>query len=165
MSIKRALLNELKHESASTRKMLERVNYEKGTWKPHEKSNTLEGLAKHVANIPAWVKRITDADEFNFAGGFTPAPPVTNTEELLALHDSKVKEATESLEKISEEDLSKPFSLKNGEHVISTLPKAALMRSFAFNHLVHHRGQLSVYLRLLDIPVPGMYGPSADDHR
>ncbi len=163
MAQNHALIAELQMEAASTRKMLERVPTEKNDWHPHAKSMKLGRLATHVAELPGWVVFTLGADELNFAT--MEYKPITNPtkEELLALHDKNVSDALAILEKTTDEDLEKMWSLKNGEHVHFTMPKKVVVRSMAYNHLYHHRGQLSVYLRLLDVPVPGMYGPTADD--
>jgi uncharacterized damage-inducible protein DinB len=163
MSQKHALIAELQMESANTRKMLERVPTEKNDWRPHPKSMTLGRLASHVAEIAGWVSYTLDSDVLDFAK--FDYKPVTNasTEELLAIMDKNVAMAMASLEKSTDEDYDKMWTMRNGDHVHFTLPKKVVLRSFAYSHLVHHRGQLSMYLRLLDVPVPGMYGPTADE--
>ncbi len=164
MDIKAALINEIKHEGASTRRMLERIPTDKLNWKPHDKSRELMNIAKHVANIYTWVPRAINNSEYDMAK--TPVPPAPDfktTEELLSLLDKNVNEAIKHLEDTSTEALSEPWTFRHGEKVFFTLPKAAVIRNMALNHTVHHRGQLSVYLRMLNVPVPGMYGPSADE--
>ncbi len=163
MSMKRALIAELQMEAASSRKMLERVPTEKNDWQPHEKSMKLGRLSTHVAELPGWVAFTLKADELDFLK--MEFKPLTNptAEELLELHDTNVKHAIEALENATDEDFEKMWTLRRGEHIIFTMPKKVVIRSMAYNHLVHHRGQLSVYLRLLDVPVPGMYGPSHDE--
>ena len=150
-------------ESANTCKMLERVPTDKNDWKPHPKSMTLGRLASHVAEIAGWVSYTLDSDVLDFAK--FDYKPVTNasTEELLAIMDKNVAMAMASLEKSTDEDYDKMWTMRNGDHVHFSLPKKVVLRSFAYSHLVHHRGQLSLYLRLLDVPVPGMYGPTADE--
>jgi uncharacterized damage-inducible protein DinB len=163
MSQKHALIAELQMESANTRKMLERVPTDKNDWKPHPKSMTLGRLASHVAEIAGWVSYTLDADVLDFAKfDYKPVGNAT-TEELLAIMDKNVAMAMASLEKSTDEDYDKMWTMRNGDHVHFTLPKKVVLRSFAYSHLVHHRGQLSLYLRLLDVPVPGMYGPTADE--
>jgi uncharacterized damage-inducible protein DinB len=158
-----ALVSELKHEAASTRKMLERVPTDKWDWKPHDRSMSLGRLASHVATIPDYMTVTLTNDELDFAKGtYRPAVP-TSTETLLDVFDESYEKALQTLESAGDETLRGMWSLKNGGHTIFTLPRIAALRSFVMNHLIHHRGQLSVYLRLLDVPVPGMYGPSADD--
>jgi uncharacterized damage-inducible protein DinB len=165
MAIKDGLIAEFKHESANTRKMLERVPYEKASYKPHEKSRALANEAFHIANIPTWVGRVMTANELDVtAPGAIPKVDVPNSqEELLAFFDKNSAEAIKHLESATDEQMMTPWTLRNGEHVIFTMPKVATLRNLAFNHQYHHRGQLSVYLRMLDVPVPGMYGPSADE--
>ncbi len=163
MAMNSALIAELKMEAASSRKMLERVPTDKNDWKPHEKSMKLGRLSTHVAELPGWVAFTLNADELDFMK--MDYKPLTNPtpEELLALHDLNVNKAIEALEAATDEEFEKIWTLRNGDHIIMALPKKVVIRTMAFNHLVHHRGQLSVYLRLLDVPVPGMYGPSHDD--
>jgi uncharacterized damage-inducible protein DinB len=164
MALKDGLIAELKHESANTRKMLERIPADKYTWKPHEKSMELLKLAAHIARTPIWVGRSLNATEFDFAKNpQTPAAPLKSVDELLALHDSSIAEAVKILETTPDEAYMKSWTLRNGEKIYFTMPAIAVVRNFALSHITHHRGQLSVYLRLLDIPVPGMYGPSADE--
>ena len=162
MSLKDAFIAELKHESASTKKMLERVPYDKQDWKPHEKSMTLGKLAVHVAEIPHWISDIINIDEFDFEQHYKPSQ-AGSQEELLSVFQDKLDTAIADLEKLSEADLWKMWTVKKGEQVYFNMPKAVAVRGWAFSHQIHHRGQLSVYLRLLDVPVPGMYGPTADE--
>jgi uncharacterized damage-inducible protein DinB len=157
-----ALIPEFDHEMATTRKLLERVPDERLDWKPHGKSMTLGSLATHVANIVWWGEVTLDKPEFN-AEGQGPAPPAANRAELLAKFDKNVKATRASLAGKTDGELMAPWSLKNGKQTFFTMPKAAVWRSFVMNHLVHHRAQLSVYLRMNDVPLPAMYGPSADE--
>lgn len=163
MSINSALLAELKNESTNTRKMLERVPTEKLDWKPHEKSMTIGRIATHIADLPVWFSRIINADEFDFATAVFNHETKENTQAILKLFDERIEEATNILTSATDEILNGLWTSKRGEHIIFQLPKKVALRSIAYNHVYHHRGQLSVYLRLLDIPVPGMYGPSADE--
>jgi len=163
MAIKDALIAELKHEATNTRKMLERIPTDKFDWKPHEKSMTLGRLAAHIAETPLWVLRTIPVDEFDFAKNTFARKTYADTEELLKVFDDKQADAIASLETASDEILNAPYILRRGDHIIFQLPRKVMLRNFTFNHIVHHRGQLSVYLRLLNIPVPGMYGPSADE--
>ena len=154
---------EIREEAKGTRKMLERVPVNSLTWKPHEKSMTLGRLASHVAEIPGWVNYTLDSDEIDF-GKFNYAPPVVNTtDDLLKILDDNVEKAVASLNKSAIEDFSKMWTMRNNETVYFTLPKLVVIRQFAMNHLYHHRGQLSVFLRMLDVPLPGVYGPTADE--
>ena len=163
MSINQGFIAELKMEAAATKKILERVPTDKNDWKPHEKSMKIGNLANHVAELPGWIAFTMDSDELDLSTmNYKPVIP-TSTEELLAKLDDNVNKAMTSLEGAKDEDFGKNWTLRNAAHVIFTMPKIAVLRSMAFSHHYHHRGQLSVYLRLLDIPVPGMYGPSYDD--
>lgn len=166
MALRDALLPEFDMEMASTRKLLERVPVEKSDFKPHTKSGSLGWLAWHVADLPHWVVETVNREELDFApvGAPRPAPPkVESREALLASFDQKVAAARAAIAGVSDEHLAKPWTLKAGGHTIFTMPRAAVLRSFVMNHLIHHRAQLGVYLRLNDVPVPGMYGPSADE--
>jgi uncharacterized damage-inducible protein DinB len=163
MAIKDAFIAELKHESSLTKKMLERVPLDKKEWRPHEKSMTVGRLATHVAEIPHWISRIITIDDWDFAArGFSSFTAVT-TEELITTFQDKLNKAIADLETMSDEDFKKTWIVRNGDKMRNELPKKVAIRGWGFSHLIHHRGQLSVYLRLLDVPVPGMYGPSADE--
>lgn len=163
MSLNHSFIAELQQEAASTRKMLERVPVSKNDWKPHAKSMMLGRLAMHVAELPGWVTLIMSTDELDFTK-FDYKPVMAETaEQLLAKHDDDVEQAVAILELSKDEDFDKMWTLRTGEHVHFTLPKKVAMRTYAMSHLYHHRGQMSVYLRLLDIAVPGVYGPTADD--
>jgi uncharacterized damage-inducible protein DinB len=157
-----ALVPEFDHEMVTTRKLLERVPEDKFDWKPHAKSMTLGGLATHVANIVWWGEVTLDKPEFN-AEGQQVAAPAASRAELLETFDKNVKTTRASLAAKSDAELMAPWSLKNGKQTFFTMPKAVVWRSFVMNHLVHHRAQLSVYLRMHDVPLPAMYGPSADE--
>ena len=164
MPLNKPLIAELKHEAGNTRKMLERVPFENTTWKPHAKSREVIQLATHVATVLRWVKRAIEMDEFDLAApnNLQVIEP-KNSGELLDLFNKTGADAEQALENVSDETLMKPWTFRSGQHVVFTMPKAAVIRNMAFNHYIHHRGQLSVYLRLLDVPIPGMYGPSADE--
>jgi hypothetical protein len=153
-------LSEFDQEMASTRRLLERVPDDKGTWKPHEKSFPLGRLAQLVARMPGWFPLILDQSELDLSGGggysFEP------TSVLLEEFDAGVKSAREALGRVTGDALDAPWSLKMGEQVISTQPKGEVARE-SLRHLSHHRGQLTVYLRLLDVPIPSIYGPTADE--
>ena len=163
MSMNSALIAELKMEAASSRKMLERVPTDKNDWKPHEKSMKLGRLSTHIAELPGWIGMTLTTEELDFSK--MDYKPLTNPtmEELLELHDKNVAIANAALDGASDEEFDKIWTLRNGDHIILSMPKKVVLRSMAYNHMVHHRGQLSVYLRMLDVPVPGMYGPSADE--
>ncbi|MBS1759674.1 MAG: DUF1572 family protein [Bacteroidetes bacterium] len=162
MAIKEALISELKRESESTKKMLERVPMDNSDWKPHEKSMSIGKLATHIAAIPLWISSIINMDDYDIAKHYKNVHASTQ-EELMKLFQDSLNDAIENLEKIEDADLFKTWIFRNGDHIIANAPKIGVMRSLSMSHLIHHRGQLSVYLRLLDVPVPGMYGPSADD--
>jgi uncharacterized damage-inducible protein DinB len=163
MAIKDAFIAELKQESSLTKKMLERVPVEKASWKPHEKSMSLGRLATHVAEIPHWISRIITIDDWDFAARGFSSQVAQSNEELLEIFQAKLDTAITDLETMSDEDFNKTWIVRMGEQMRRELPKKIAIRGWGFSHLVHHRGQLSVYLRLLDVPVPGMYGPSADE--
>lgn len=162
MSIKTSLLGELKHESINTKKMIERVPTEKLDWRPHEKSMTIGKLATHLADLPVWFERIINADGFDFATSGRSEKKET-TEAILDQFQKRLNEAEQVLTNASDEMLTGTWSLSRNGQLLYQLPKMVALRSFTYNHIYHHRGQLSVFLRLLDIPVPGMYGPSADE--
>lgn len=158
-----AFLGELENEAKVTRAVLERVPAEKFDWKPHEKSMTMGRLAVHVAEMFGWTKEVCKSDVLDFATmDLTPFEPKTN-EELLTFFDDHIANARSIIAETSDETFLTNWTMRNGEEVYLTLPKVAVVRTFVMNHIIHHRGQLSVYLRLNDIPVPSMYGPSADD--
>jgi uncharacterized damage-inducible protein DinB len=163
MAIKDALIAELKHESSSTKKILEKVPLDKAEWRPHAKSMTLGRLATHVAEIPHWTSRIINIDDFDFAVQGFSSHTASSSEELLKIFQDKLDAALADLEKMSDAEFDKHWIVRVGEKVVYDIPKKVAVRGWAFSHLIHHRGQLSVYLRLLDVPVPGMYGPSADE--
>lgn len=162
MPLNQALLPEFDHEMATTRRVLERVPEDKSGWKPHEKSMTMGQLATHVATIPHWGEAIIGQDSFDVKTA-PPAPKIQSRQELLAAFDHAAAAARKAIAGASDEQLMKPWSLKNGDQAIFTLPRVAVLRSFIMNHQIHHRGQLSVYLRLNNVPVPSIYGPSADE--
>jgi uncharacterized damage-inducible protein DinB len=161
-----AFLGEFEQEMANTRKTLERVPDAKLGWKPHPKSGTMAWLAGHVANLPSWINITFDQDSLDLEPGgvqATPPPPPGTAREILEMFDKNVAAARKALAGVSDEHLMKPWTLlKNGQAVM-TLPRVAVLRGFIFNHLIHHRAQLCVYLRLNDVPVPSLYGPSADE--
>lgn len=163
MPLNNALLAEFKYESTNTRKMLECVPSDKLLWRPHEKSMTIGRLATHIAEIPIWIERIMNNKEFNFAVAVLSRASKESTEEIVRLFDERIAMAINVLEPVSDEDLDELYTVRRGENILLTLPRKVNIRNFAFNHVYHHRGQLSVFLRLLNVKVPGMYGPSADE--
>jgi uncharacterized damage-inducible protein DinB len=160
MSVPAIPLKEFDQEMASTRRLLERVPSEKGTWKPHEKSFALGHLAQLVAWIPGWITKSLREPHIDLAQGVRYS--FENTETLLGMFDTNVREAREALAAVTGAALDEPWSLKSGEHVIFTAPRGEVVRQH-LNHLIHHRGQLTVYLRLVDVPLPSVYGPTADE--
>ncbi|HUJ31965.1 MAG TPA: DinB family protein [Candidatus Acidoferrum sp.] len=166
MSLSEALLPEFDQEMASARKTLERVPDDKLSWKPHPKSGSFGWLAGHLANIPGWATTTIKEDGFDMAPKgvpMTPPPEPKSRKELLDLFDKNVAEARAALAAASDAHLYKPWSLLNNGQAMITMPRIACLRSWVLNHLIHHRAQLGVYLRLNNIPVPSIYGPSADE--
>jgi uncharacterized damage-inducible protein DinB len=163
MAIKDAFIAELKHEAGLTKKILERVPLDKAEWKPHEKSMTLGRLATHVAENFKWITEIKNIDDYDFATKVFKPNVAASQEELVSIFQSNLETAVNDLSLMTDEDFNKTWIVRVGEKVMYNTPKKVAIRGWAFSHHIHHRGQLSVYLRLLDIPVPGMYGPSADE--
>ena len=156
-------LQELRQESGTTRKVLERVPTNKLAWKPHEKSMSIGTLAWHIANVPGGITKAAAQDEVDI-GGRDPMPKQPeSTEEILAAHDASIKTAEEYLENLSEATALGNFSLKLNGKVMFSGTRVSVIRTLMLNHTYHHRGQLSVYLRMLDVPVPIIYGRSADE--
>jgi uncharacterized damage-inducible protein DinB len=165
MSIAESLLPEFDHETATTRTLLERVPEGKADWKPHVKSMSLGTLATHVATIPGWASVTLKDTEFdtNPPGGQNYTPPTFDgTAKLLKTFDEGVKATRALLAATTDAEMMVPWALKSGGKTVFTMPRAAIFRSFIMNHSVHHRGQLSVYLRLCDVKLPPIYGPTAD---
>ncbi len=159
-----ALVGELKHEAVGTRKVLERVPAEKFDWRPHEKSYTLRDLAQHTSNIYTWLNITLDTEGMDFAEPQPKQQPVQSTSELLEMFDANLNAAVERLEQSSTAELTgETWTARSGDQVLFSMPNVAILRGFVFSHIVHHRAQLGVYLRLLDVPIPGVYGPSADE--
>jgi uncharacterized damage-inducible protein DinB len=164
MAIKEALLPEFDHEMGTTRRLLERLPESELSWKPHAKSMSLGGLATHLTQIPQWVGTIVNESYFDLATpGVGPAPELKTRSDILSTFDKHVAQARAQMAGKSDPELMMPWSLKQGDKELFTLPRIAALRSFLLNHSIHHRGQLSVYLRLKDVPVPSIYGPSADE--
>jgi len=166
MAMNQALLGEFDHEMASTRKSLERVPDGKFDWKPHTKSMTMGALAAHIAFIPHWAKLTLDTPNFevNPPGGQQARPPELKTKaDVLAFFDQNVPEARAAIAAASDQSMMTPWSLLNGGKTVFTMPRIGVLRAMIMNHMIHHRAQLGVYLRLNDVPVPSIYGPSADE--
>jgi uncharacterized damage-inducible protein DinB len=158
-----SLTAELQHEAQTTRRLLERVPEGSFGWKPHEKSMSLGQLAGHVAQLPSLIVPAFSGDEFDFAvSGWKPFSP-QSTAELVEQFDANISAAADALKGQADENMGEKWRLKSGDHVIFDMPRAMVVRYFGLNHVVHHRGQLSVYLRLLDVPLPSIYGPTADE--
>lgn len=160
MTIADSLLPEFDLEMANTRKAIARVPSEKGEWKPHPKSFSLAHLTQLVATMPGWITNMATKTELDLAAA--PGYSTQRTETLLATFDKLVTEARAALAAAKDADFDVPWSLKHGERVLFTSPRGVTIRQ-TINHLIHHRGQLTVYLRLVDVPVPSMYGPTADE--
>ena len=157
-----ALLPEFDHEMTITRKVLERVPDDKRDWKPHPKSFSLGALATHVANLPTWGSETLNRSEID-VGGTPPLEALTSTSDILAAFDRNVAAARAALTGKTDAEFAGMWSLRRNGKTIFSMPKAAVLRSFVLSHLIHHRAQLTVYLRLLDVPLPAIYGPSADE--
>jgi len=164
--INQALLPEFDMEMANTRKTLERVPDDKLGWKPHEKSMTMGRLAGHLAELPGWAANTLEADTLDIAPVGKPAYQAltaTSRKQVIEMFDKHVSAARAAIAGASDAELMKPWSLLKGGQTLMTMPKIAVLRGFVMNHTVHHRAQLGVYLRLNDIAVPSIYGPSADE--
>ncbi len=164
MSLIEPILTEFKLESANTRKALERVPENRFDWKPHEKSWTLVQLASHLAEIPVWLGSILETDEMDVTaqGDYQPFR-AQDRQQLLDTFDRNVKQAVELMKKAPTEKLGKTWRIRSGDDVLWEAPRIGVIKSMLINHAIQHRGQLTVYLRLNDVPVPSIYGPSADE--
>ena len=168
MPIAQMLLPEFDHETANTRRMLELVPAADHGWRPHPKSTTLGDLAAHIATLPLWARITVERTELDLG---TPENAsiarvrFTTVPELLEQFDRNVREARAALAAASDEDLGRSWTLKNAGVTVFSMPRAAVLRGFVLSHSIHHRGQLSVYLRLQDVPLPSLYGPTADTRR
>jgi len=161
MAINVTLLAEYDQEIATTRNLLRRVPGKDAAWKPHPKSASLGELAVHVATVCSWVAPTMGTAELDLSTVPHPAP-FTTLEELLAVFEKAAAEGRAALASASDADFALPWTLKGGGRTYFTLPRAAVLRSFVLSHLIHHRAQLGVYLRLRDVPLPPCYGPTAD---
>lgn len=160
------VLPEFDQEMASTRKVLERIPEGKLDWKAHSKSNTIGWNANHLAEIPGWVEGTLTGSEWDVApegGEPYQSPKLTSRQEILDLFDRNVASGRQAIQAVRDEDMQQSWSLLQGGKPLITMPRAAVIRSFILNHTIHHRAILCVYLRLNDVPVPGMYGPSGDE--
>ena len=162
MTIIEMLLKEMDQEAETTRKMLACVPNDKYDWKPHEKSMTIRRLATHIADIPSWVEMAICDDELDFATSTHKEPVINNTDELLKFHEESVVKGRAALANVKEEQFGLPWTMRSGEDIYMTSTKGEVIR-MAYSQIVHHRAQLGVFLRLLNVPIPGSYGPSADE--
>jgi uncharacterized damage-inducible protein DinB len=156
------LLKELNREAETTRKMLARVPDDKYDWQPHEKSMTIRRLATHIAELPSWVSMTLTTSELDFEKNPYAVPTINNTKDLLTYFEQSLEDGRSQLEKATEKDLEGNWTLRNGDQIYSVESKADVLR-MSYCQTVHHRAQLGVYLRLLNVPIPGSYGPSADE--
>lgn len=164
MGLKDGLIAELQYDATLTRKLLDRIPEEHYSWKPHEKSFSLGALSSHVVHLLSWIPAILTKNETDISQvNENPRAPFATKAEMLAAFDRKVSRGLEELEKAEESSLNDLWILRHKEHVIFTIPRKVSLRNMVYNHTVHHRGQLTVYLRLLNVPVPALYGPSADE--
>jgi uncharacterized damage-inducible protein DinB len=163
MAIVDAIIQEMEMEAKKTRLILQKVPTAQFSWKPHEKSMTLQRLANHIAELPEWATLVAATSDVDFATHPFVRSEMHNTEDLLNHFDKCMSLCISAVSALSDGDLASSWTMRRGENVIMTTTKADILRTWVINHTLHHRGQLSVYLRLLDIPVPGLYGPSADD--
>ena len=165
MAIKDSFLFEFDHEMGTTRRLLERVREADLGWKPHEKSYSLGQLAGHIAHLPHWLGDICDTETYDAETAAEEARPraPSSIEQLLKTFDENVKLARTRIGELTDSMMLARWTLKHGEQQIFSMPRASVLRTFIMNHLIHHRGQLSVYLRLRDVPLPSVYGPTADE--
>ncbi len=166
MSYADSILPEFDQEMASTRKVLERIPDDKLDWKPHPKSNTIGWNAIHLAEIPGWLTIILNTTSLDVApvdGEPYRFPALGSRDEILERFDQNVAAARQAIIEVKDESLVVPWTLELGGQPVFTMPRAAVIRSMGLNHLIHHRAILLVYLRLNDVPIPGMYGPSGDE--
>lgn len=156
------MLAEMEQEAITTRKMLERIPDDKFDWKPHEKSMNIRQLATHIAELPGWVTMTLETSELDFSKNPYKQAPINSTAALLEHFEKSYKSGYSALEKADENQLNEMWTLRNGDTIYSTSKKYEVIR-MSFSQIVHHRAQLGVFLRLLNVPIPGSYGPSADD--
>lgn len=163
MAIKDALLPEFDHEMGTTRRLLERVPEDKLDWQPHKKSMTLGRLATHVAEIPHWAQTVIKDSVFTMEPDQFQPKTFGSRAELLKSFDDNVAAARALVAPLTDAEFMATWTMRSGGHDVLSMPKAAVFRSFVMSHLIHHRGQLSVYLRENNVPLPPIYGPSADE--
>ncbi|WP_106767063.1 DinB family protein [Paenibacillus faecalis] len=161
--VKELMLGDVMQEFAGTRRILECIPEEHLTWKPHERSMSVGELATHIVNLFIWQEAILRYPAFDLAAAPPPREPFKSREAIIEEYDERVTRVSKLLSESGEEYLGEVWTLRRGETLIQQQPRAHALRTFGVNHMIHHRAQLGVYLRLIDIPVPGLYGPSADD--
>ena len=162
MTILELLNQEFEQEAATTQKMLSRVPDDKFDWKPHPKSMDIRTLATHIADLPTWIPMAMDTDELDFATASYNPPPINTTKDLLGVLDKNIALGRQALQNANPEKFDEPWVLRTGEHIHVNTTRYGLIR-ISLSQIIHHRAQLGVFLRLLDIPIPGSYGPSADE--
>lgn len=162
MAIRQTAFFDLEDELTSTRKLLERLPDGRFDWRPHERSWTLGELATHVASLPWWMRVTLDEDGFDVGAGGSPETR-TDTGSVLEYFDTEARKLRQSFEAATDETMNEPWQLRHGEAVIMEHPKSVVLRRWGVSHLIHHRAQLTVYLRQLDVPLPPLYGPTADE--
>ena len=165
MSLKERMLAELEQEMATTRRVLERVPEKRAAWQPHPKSKTLGELAVHLARVPGWIASVAGLASFDMAppGGRPPDPGFESTARLLQTFDQNVAAARSALAGTGDGDLDTPWTMQRGGKDMLRITRADLFRVLLLNHMIHHRGQLTVYLRMNDVPLPIVYGRTADE--
>jgi uncharacterized damage-inducible protein DinB len=163
MAVAGGWLSDFDHETTVTRLLLERVPEDALEWRPHEKSFTLGGLAAHLTQIPHWGTTILDQSRYDLSGGGAPRPTAASRAEILTAFDRTVHEVRRAFQQKSDAELTAPWTLAKDGKPLLTMPRIAALRRFVIHHLVHHRGQLTVYLRLRGVPIPPLYGPTADE--
>lgn len=162
MSLTQMLLKEMEQEGQTTRKMLERIPNDKYDWQPHPKSMTIQQLANHIAELPGWVTMTLNTDGLDFATSPYTATTANNTADLLTIFEQTLAQGKASLSEATDDQLEPMWTLRNGDTILSHTTTGEMIR-VAFSQVVHHRAQMGVFLRLLDVPIPGSYGPSADE--
>lgn len=163
ISLKDVAIGDLRRELILTRRVLERLPDDEWGWKPHEKSYSLGELATHLSNLPLWLESILREDSYDLASSSIEDRIPQNREAILARFDTRCEAVRQALDELHDENLGTDYALLDGEKVVFTMPRGAALRSMGISHMIHHRAQLTVYLRLLDIPLPPVYGPTADE--